>query len=247
MKRFHLFLFLPALLWGCGKDKPADIPIADAAAKPAVAVSEKSVRKEAFPIAYPVAGGPDKAEVVVTGEKAIEGETPVTGFRVDFYLRGTLLKSFPFTAKGLDGHWSVIEDFLSDSSDAFSDPRFLALNNGYDACGYLQTDYVFFIEEGGITFVDRLESLSDSGYGTWPEMVPEVGDGKLIRISRRTVEVNPDEDLPENDEDQPLVIAYRDSMRYDFVSGKWRKTQLTPKDRVYRTEKTTFNLYHNQD
>lgn len=244
MKLFYVLL--PVLMCGCAKDKASDVPYIPA--EPTIAISpEKPVRKEVLRTGNPVDGGPDMVELVITDRKTSKNDTIITGFRADFYRKGTRLKSFPFTAQALDGYWSLSEDFLNDGNDGFSDTRFLAVNNGYDACGYLQTDYVFFIGESGVTFVDRLESLSDSGYGTWSEMLPEIRDGKPDHISRRTVEVNPDEGMPENDENQPLEVTYRDSIRYDLVSGTWRKTQLTPKGRVYRTEKTTFNAYHNPD
>ncbi len=183
---------------------------------------------------------------LIKKERRKDGDS--TGFyRIDFIsgqqLQHTYTLKIDFDMEGRQ--WSLYENFMQEPKTKANDPRFLNLSNGYPACGYGHDNFLFFVNNGKIAVVDTWQSVFDGGFGSDRTFIPTYKGNVVTSFSGYDVEI----DQAENSTDslEILQFRYKDSVRFDFKSGNWKKKRLTPKGKVYRTEQRPFDEYYKQE
>lgn len=172
----------------------------------------------------------------------------ITFCRSDFYLREKKLFSFPVTVDTSDeGDWTLYEDLFPDEKRNFYDNRFFEISYGVPACGYAQTNFLFFIENNNLQMISRNISYVDGPYGDLFEFEPKFMENKIVSLSSKKVAINSDETKPYNDENEDLVITISDSIVYKYNGKKWIGKLETPKGIIFRTEHKTFKELYKQE
>lgn len=172
----------------------------------------------------------------------------ITFCRLDFYLKGKKLFSFPVTADtSEEGDWSLYEDLFPDDKRNFYDKRFFEISYGVPACGYAQTNFLFFIENNNLQLISRNISGVDGPYGDWVEFEPNFVENKIVSLTSKKIAINSDESKPYNDENENLVRAISDSIVYNYNGKKWLGKLKTPKGNIFRTEYKTFKELYKQE
>ncbi|MEW5676608.1 hypothetical protein ABGT15_09870 [Flavobacterium enshiense] len=117
-----------------------------------------------------------------------------------------------------------------------------SVNVGVEACGYTQTHFLFYIDGKKSDLVHQWESMSDSGWGSWSEII----SGTPNDFYFRTEAFLPADETPDENEEWG-INTFSDSTHFQLKNGKWIKTQLTEKGKTYRSKKLTFNEYNKID
>ena len=162
----------------------------------------------------------------------------ITSCRIDFYFKNKLIQSFPvqtYTSHE-DPIWSFYEDVFTNQKSNKSDNRFFEISYGVPACGFTQSNFLFFVENNEFQLVTKYNSVADGPYGNYFEFNPYfVGDDVLYFASKR-VTIDVDESKPYNDENEDLVITFTDSTIYKLYNGKWLGQLKTHRNKPYRKE-----------
>ncbi len=149
-------------------------------------------------------------------------------FIVDFIKNNKKIYSYPLQIKGVvkDSGW-----YGSYQLDTITNPL-RTISFGYAACGYTQDDFLFYIDEENSELLYQWESMVDSGWGTWTEVVSGIPESFYCR----TVSFS-----PEDDNEDLGIVEYSDSIYFKFQNNKWNKIYKTPKGKVYRSKKESLN------
>lgn len=161
----------------------------------------------------------------------------------DFYYKNKLTKSLPSSIlyDAEQGEWYTNENVFSTKNN---DSRFLELSYGYPACGYAQTNFMFYIGVNDIQFINTNVSMSDSGYGTWTLFEPHFKEKKLIYFTSKTINVDNDQSKKPTDKDDDLVISFSDSIIYKWETNKWIGKLKSKKGKTFRKEFKKFNDFN---
>jgi hypothetical protein len=148
-------------------------------------------------------------------------------FKFNFYRNGTQEQQFFKNIIGYvqDSDWYLRTEF---SMNVRKQNNFFALSNGYPACGYSQTEFLFY------------NNNKDSGW--YSNTIFGLFENNVFGTSIESfspLEV-------ENANDYDGVLSYSDSITYSFLDNKWIKKRITAKDTTYRSSKTTFDEVHKQ-
>jgi len=156
-------------------------------------------------------------------------------FRLDFIQNRKQIHTQNVEIKGFDegSVWSAGYELDSVASPLKN------VSVGYEACGYTQTHFLFYIDGKKSELIHQWESMSDSGWGSWGEIV----SGMPTDFYFRTEAFSPADETAEGD-DEWGFNEFSDSTRFQLKNGKWVKTLLTEKGKTYRSKKLTFNKYH---
>lgn len=111
---------------------------------------------------------------------------------------------------------------------------------GYPACAYQQNGFLFYTDNNNVQLLYQFTEFSDSGWGSYVEFFP-IDNIKII--SRRT-----DFSTDENDssKEDMGIVEYSDSISFLLKNNTWELNQITPKEKVYRSEKKSFEEFHKQ-
>ena len=156
----------------------------------------------------------------------------IAHFKLDFIKNHNLIYSHNIQINGLDegSEWSG--DFELDS---ISSPL-RTISYGYAACGYTQYNYLFYINDKNTSLVHQWESMSDSGWGTWGQIVSGTPQNFYFRTESYS---------PEDDNEEMGIAEYSDSIHFELKNNKWDKTLfLTSKGKIYRSKKVSFNQFY---
>jgi len=108
---------------------------------------------------------------------------------------------------------------------------------GYPACGYTQENYLFSLKKDRPQLLYNWQSMSDSGWGTYGNIV-----GKTDNFFFKTISFWPDE---EDASSQDMgIVEYSDSIEFKFKNNNWTKEYKSIKDSVYRKRKVSFEKFH---
>jgi len=111
------------------------------------------------------------------------------------------------------------------------------LSFGYPACGYLQNNFLFYINKSDSNLIHQWDSSSDSGWGYWSEVV----SGKPEDFYFRTESFSPVDETVNDDE--LGLNEYSDSIHFKLENNKWNTIYKTPKGKVYRSKKISFTNF----
>lgn len=170
-----------------------------------------------------------------------------SSYRIDFYKQNKIISSFPIKISfGMEeGIWYVNEEFMEEEdSDTSVDKKFVQCVYGIEACGYTQTNFLFYLNEDKVQLVDQWLSASDSGYGTQVEFVPKIKENKTISFISRRIQIESEEEQVYDDSAEKIKVSYSDSIQYQYKNNKWEKLLVTPEEKIYRVENTTFQDYY---
>ena len=179
----------------------------------------------------------DFALIYILDKKYDKDSVYTANFKIDFKNGDRLIGSSAFRVRGVDQNeeWSAGLEL-----DSVASPL-KRLDYGYPACGYTQYHFLFYVDGKNTKLVHEWNSGSDSGWGTFSGIV----SGKPEDFYFRTESFLPDED--ENGGEEMGINEFSDSIHFKLENKKWKKTYLTPKGKVYRRRKLTFNQYNKQD
>ena len=112
-------------------------------------------------------------------------------YRFDFFRNDSLVKQSYILLKDLfeeNAEWYAQSGFKYEETPKYS--SFLTISNGYPACGYQHTHFLFYTENNAFDLVNEYATFSDSGWGTYVEFFEK---NKNFLISR-TSSFGPDDD-----------------------------------------------------
>lgn len=173
----------------------------------------------------------------------------ITSCRLDFYHNNKIVNSIPVTtyASSEEGDWSLYEDALGNDKSKKSDYRFFEISYGVGACGYVQSNFLFFVENNNFQLIVQYDSMGDGPYGNGLEFEPNFDNNKIVSFSSKSVSIESDDSKPYNDENEDLVRTFSDSTIYTYDDGKWSGRLKTKKGKPYRKEFRTFHELYKQE
>jgi len=166
--------------------------------------------------------------------------------RLDFYCKNKLIQSIPVEtyASSEDPIWSMYENVFTNDITKNSDSRFFEISYGVGACGYVQSNFLFFVENNVFQLVSKYDSVGDGPYGNYVAFNPNFVGNEVVSFSSKKVVIDSDETKPYNEENENFVITFFDSTIYKMKHGKWSGQLKTIKDKAYKKDfKTYKELY----
>jgi hypothetical protein len=238
-----LYIAFSLLLLACRQDRAAS-PIMEEAPV-IITPTQLPLTSHTLRFEKPAPGGPDDILIYVLKDQEIPDGGRLLDVRFDFRLKGHVVYSERLKVddnRSERGEWYLSEGYF-DSEGEVGDPHIFALNFGYGACGYTQTAFIYHTSDGKILPFDRIDWMTDSGYGVRPAFTPVYVNGALSEVGGCMIEVEPDT-LATNENGEPLLISYRDSVSYELRNGRWTKKYITKKGIPYRQEHSNFETYY---
>jgi len=161
-------------------------------------------------------------------------------YRFDFYRNDSLVKQSYVLLKNL---FEENADWYSQNGFKYEEPpkyfTFLTISNGYPACGYQQTHYLFYTENNAFDLIHEYVTYSYSGWGSYVEFFEK---NKNFIISRNS-SFGPDDESTSSEDMGIEEIS--DSIHFKLENNKWTTTYITPKDTIFRSRKISFDKFHN--
>ena len=111
---------------------------------------------------------------------------------------------------------------------------------GYPACEYQQNGFLFYTDNNKVQLLYQFTEFNDSGWGSYVEFFPT---NKNLVTSRRT-NFSPDEN--DSSKEEIGIVEYSDSLTFSLKNNTWKLNQITPKEKIYRSEKKSFEEFHKQ-
>lgn len=188
----------------------------------------------------------DKVIAVALKTGFTKDSIEITSCRLDFYFKNKLIQCIPvetYTSHE-DPMWSLYEDFFTNEKSKKSDNRFFEISYGVAACGFAQSNFLFFVANNDFQLVSKYDSVGDGDYSDYFAFEPYfVGDDVLYFTSKRVV-IDNDGSKPYNEENEDLTITFSDSAIYKLNNGKWSGELKSPEGKPYRKLfKTYKELY----
>lgn len=177
-------------------------------------------------------------------DKKIDKDSLITvQYNLDFYINKRKIGSekvaiVPFTE---GSSWGASFG-LSREDEAMVSP-FINISFGYEACGYNQQHFLFYLKGTRLQLVHEWDSMSDGGWGSWLEFGGINPKNEPVSFYSKRVSYGGKEDV--NDEDMGTV-EHSDSTVFHLKNNKWEKRLLTPQDKVYWKKDITFNEFYPQ-
>lgn len=162
-------------------------------------------------------------------------------FKIDFLQKNQLVYTDRINVKSVSegSEWNGSYEL-----DSISSP-FKRISFGYPACGYDQSNFLFYIDGKNSSKVHTWSSVGDGGWYT---------DVQFFLISNTKLAATtqsfwPDETTTE--EDQPGeeygLFEYSDSIHFTRKNNKWNKEIKTSKGKVYRKKRISYSEYYKID
>lgn len=150
-------------------------------------------------------------------------------YKIDFWKKNKFISSNFFGYKGYSE--------ASESSGYYIDTtntNFKRVCIGYPACGYGQYCFLFYANNSSSKLIHHSIDEGDGGWGN--------GTDYFVKNENQVISRNfsfwPDEES-ENPDDNGL-LKYSDSTIIIMQNNKWKTKQITPKGKVYKSEKKNF-------
>ena len=178
----------------------------------------------------------DYALISILDKKYTEDSISTATFKIDFMLKKQLVYSHQLKVKNIDNGSQWYGNLELDS--VASPLKTITL--GYPACGYAQQNFLFYTNGERNNLIYNWTSSSDSGWGEWGKIVTGRPDNFVFRIEAFV----PDEEETINDEDEKGIVQFSDSIHFYLKNNSWVKSLKTPKSKVYRSKKLSFNKFH---
>jgi hypothetical protein len=174
-------------------------------------------------------------------QKADKDSIVTAKYRLDFYSNKIKIASekvaiVPFTQGSSWGASYGIPQ--KDNTPILS---FIHLSFGYEACGYNQQQFLFYLKDNTLQLVHQWDSMSDGGWGTWIEFGNSNPKNELTSFYCKTVSYG----YKEGEENEEIgTIEYSDSTGFHLKNKRWIKQLLSPKEKVYWKKDIPFNVFY---
>lgn len=176
-------------------------------------------------------------------QKADKDSIVTAKYRLDFYTNKTKIASekvliFPFTP---GSSWGA--SYGIPQKENMPIPSFMHLSFGYEACGYNQQQFLFYLKDNNLQLVHQWDSMSDGGWGTWVEFGNINPKNELTSFYCKTVSYG----YKEGEENEEIgTIEHSDSTEFHLKNKRWTKRLLSPKEKVYWKKDIPFNVFYAQ-
>ncbi len=159
--------------------------------------------------------------------------------RLDFYNNHELINQSNIEIIGLaeGSDWYCQKGFTYNENPKYS--PFLIISNGYPACGYGHSHYLFYAEKNNFQLIDKYYTVGDGGW--FDDVVFKENSATLLSSRNESYWADDSENEEMGD------LTYSDSVTYALKNNKWVKTYITPKDSIYSSKKVSFNEYHKSE
>lgn len=159
----------------------------------------------------------------------------IADFRLDFIREDKLVYSHNLQITGFNegSEWGG-----SFELDSVASPL-KRISVGYPACGYMQHNFLFYVDDKSGTLVHQWESSSDSGWGAWGTIISGTPENFYFRMESFLPS-----DEENNGEEEMGINEFSDSTHFELENSRWTKTLLTEKDKPYRSRKISFTEFH---
>ncbi|RYJ38045.1 hypothetical protein NU08_2948 [Flavobacterium anhuiense] len=161
-------------------------------------------------------------------------------YRLDFYQNKTKTASSKIAIKGFEKGSEWIASYGLTSETSKNSP-FIQISVGYPACGYSHENYLYYLKSKDLQLVHQWSTMSDSGWGSWVEIVNPSTNSDPKSFYCKTVAFVP------ADEDENLdmgILSHSDSISFELTDNKWKKMLLSAKDKPYFEKKMTFDQFN---
>lgn len=126
--------------------------------------------------------------------------------------------------------------FLFGLNENDNSKRYFEIINGYEACGYSQHHFLFYIDDS-ITPIFNYETMSDSGWGDYFEFENVKTNSFFVKkVSFLPVDYDSNVELG--------VYSISDSMRYFKSNETWLKKEFSEKSKTIRSDTLSFSEFH---
>lgn len=177
----------------------------------------------------------DYAIINLLEEKYSKDSLCTSKFRIDFIQKKSKIFSDLITIKGVEkeSNW-----FGMCEMDTIYSP-FKRLSFGYPACGYTQDNFLYYIDNKESAKIHTWLSIFDGGWFNNVEFFPI----SKTKFACRTASFWSDDSEQENNEtdEEYGILEHSDSIVFDFQNGKWSKSIITPKEKVYRKKRMSYD------
>ena len=155
--------------------------------------------------------------------------------KLDFWNNKSKIGSETIQINGFDENSEFLGVYLDSLNHSLK-----KIHIGYPACAYQQNGFLFYTDNNKVQLLYQFTEFSDSGWGSYVEFF-SINNNKII--SRRT-DFSPDEN--DSSKEDMGVVEYSDSISFLLKNNNWELNQITPKEKVFRSEKKSFEEFHNQ-
>ncbi|MCV2485514.1 hypothetical protein OD917_11300 [Flavobacterium sp. SH_e] len=242
-------LFFVLLLIGCQKTKPTDAapPIAEIIEPQetvAVTNDEKIIKTDT--VAIYTDGTESTTDYILANlidQQADKDSIVTVKYRLDFYQNKTKTASSGIAIKGFQKGSEWIASYGLTSETSKNSP-FIQISVGYPACGYTHDNYLYYLKNKELQKVHQWSTMSDSGWGSWVEIVNPTTKSEPKSFYCKTVAFVP------ADEDENLdmgILSHSDSISFELKDSKWKKILLSAKDKPYFEKKMTFDQFNSTE
>lgn len=177
----------------------------------------------------------DYAIIHLLEEKYTKDSLCTSKFRIDFIQKKSKIFSDLVTIKGVEkeSNWFGMYEM-----DTIYSP-FKRLSFGYPACGYTQDNFLYYIDNKESAKIHTWLSVGDGGWFNDVEFFPI----SKTKFACRTASFwSDDSELENNETDEEYgILEHSDSIVFDFQNGKWQKSFKTPKEKVYRKKRMSYD------
>jgi hypothetical protein len=238
------YLFILCILIGCQKPKSESQITSitpENKTQTVVAVPEKFLKTDTISITE---GDESAANSYIlanlVGQKADKDSIVTAKYQLDFYQNKTKTASSKITIKGIEkgSEWGASYGLTSATAKNSS---FIQISFGYPACGYMQSNYLYYLKTNDLQLVHQWDSMTDSGWGSWVEFENPSAKANPESFYCKTVSFEPDD----NDENMGTV-THSDSIVFRLSGNSYKKELLSAKDKTYFEKKMSFDAFHNQ-
>ncbi len=239
-------LFFVLLLIGCQKTKPTDAApptaeIIEPQETVEIAANEKIIKTDTLTISTDgTESSTDFILAHLVDQQADKDSIVTVKYRLDFYQNKTKTASTKIAIKGFQkgSEWMASYGLTSETS---KNSPFIQITVGYPACGYAHDNYLYYLKNNALQLVHQWSSMTDSGWGSWVEIVNPTTKSDPKSFYCKTVAFVP------ADEDENLdmgVLTHSDSISFELKDNKWKKMLLSAKDKPYFEKKMTFDQFN---
>lgn len=161
-------------------------------------------------------------------------------YRLDFYQNKTKTASSKIVIKGFQkgSEWMASYGLTSETS---KNSPFVQISVGYPACGYSHDNYLYYLKSSKLQLVHQWSTMSDSGWGSWVEIVNPSSNSEPKSFYCKTVAFVP----ADEDENMDMgILSHSDSISFELKDNKWTKMLLSAKDKPYFEKKMTFDQFN---
>lgn len=246
--KIHTLFFL-LILVGCQKTKPTDaapetIEIIEPQETVEISANEKIIKTDTVAIYTDgTESSTDYILVHLVDQQADKDSIVTVKYRLDFYQNKSKTASSKIAIKGFDKGSEWIASYGLTSETSKNSP-FIQISVGYPACGYSHDNYLYYLKNSELQLVHQWSTMSDSGWGSWVEIVNPSTNSDPKSFYCKTVAFVP------ADEDENLdmgILSHSDSISFELKDHKWKKMLLSAKDKPYFEKKMTFDQFNSAE